>query len=163
MMREVQAGAGRAAQDSPCLEFGLAGHAAADTVRVIWPDGSERILTQVAADRALTLVQGDELAGAGDPPPAIAALRLEALPNPFNPRTVLRFILARPARAELALFDVAGRRVRTLLAGAPLPAGPHELVWDGADDAGRSVASGVYLGRLRAGGAAATTRLLLLR
>jgi len=78
---------------------------------------------------------------------------LPAAPNPCNPRTELSFTLARAGRVRLVLYDLAGRPVRELVVGE-LPAGPHAVTWSGEDDAGRPVASGVYLARLRAGGTA---------
>jgi len=78
-------------------------------------------------------------------PPALArGLRLlPNVPNPFNPRTTLRFALNRSERVRLEIVDPKGRRVRTLL-DASLPAGNHEIAWNGTDDGGRAVASGVY-------------------
>jgi hypothetical protein len=64
-----------------------------------------------------------------------------AAPNPFNPRTTVRFELPRSGRATLELFDVRGRLVTTLV-DADLAAGRHEVVWRGADAEGRAVASG---------------------
>jgi len=73
--------------------------------------------------------------------------RLAVHPNPFNPRTEIRFSLQRAGAVELAVYDVAGRLVRTLLDGA-LPAGDHEAVWRGLDTRGRAVSSGTYYARL---------------
>ena len=61
-------------------------------------------------------------------------------------------------RPRLAIFDLRGRRVRELLDGRPLPAGPHTVVWDGRDDGGREVASGIYISRLDVGLDAAGTQ-----
>ncbi|MBK8166756.1 MAG: S8 family serine peptidase [bacterium] len=107
------------------------------------------------------LIYGDYATGVGDDVPVRAAGRLDGYPNPFNPRTTLRFALAVPARAILEVHDPAGRLVRRLLA-ADLPAGAHDIAWDGKDDAGRAVASGQYLARLRAGDAEPVTRKLML-
>jgi hypothetical protein len=83
-------------------------------------------------------------------------------PNPFNPQVTLRFDLPRSTDlVVLEVFDEAGRRVRTLLTTS-LPAGSHSLTWNGTDDAGRKVASGTYLARLRAGSEQATHRLMLV-
>jgi subtilisin-like proprotein convertase family protein len=84
------------------------------------------------------------------PPPAATAL-LGNAPNPFNAGTRILFDLARDDRVRLDLFDVRGRLVRRLL-DAPLAAGRHEVAWDSRDDAGRPVASGTYLCRLRGDG-----------
>jgi choice-of-anchor B domain-containing protein len=99
-----------------------------------------------------------------DAPPAAAhATRLYAnVPNPFNATTTLRFEIASPGEATIQIFDVRGRRVRTLLAG-PQPGGFQQRVWDGTDDGGRTVASGTYLVRLRAGPVVATRRLQLVK
>ena len=92
-----------------------------------------------------------------------AATRLlPAWPNPFNPATRIPFELAAGGRIELKLFDVSGRPVRTLFEGRS-EAGTHSVPWDGRDDSGRPVASGVYFCRLRAGIYTATSRLVLLR
>ncbi|MHB8080224.1 MAG: S8 family serine peptidase [Candidatus Krumholzibacteriia bacterium] len=99
--------------------------------------------------------------GAGDLPAARTAL-LAVRPNPFNPRTEIRYTLARAGRASVRVHDARGAVVRTLLA-ADLPAGPGAVVWDGRDDAGAPVASGVYYCRLAADGVADTRRLTLVR
>ena len=83
-------------------------------------------------------------------------------PNPFNPKTTIRFTLPAAAAAELTVFDVEGRRVATLLAGR-LEAGAHSVDWDGRDAAGHDAAAGVYLYRLRVGEQLETRRMLLLK
>ena len=79
-----------------------------------------------------------------------ALLAVGCSPNPFNPSTTLRFDLPVGGRVRLAVYDVAGRLLRTLL-DVELPAGSHEAVWDGRDSAGRGMASGSYFARLLAG------------
>jgi hypothetical protein len=83
-------------------------------------------------------------------------------PNPFSSTTTLRFTLRRPGRVSLRVFDVAGRLVRTLVDDAR-PAGAAEARWDGRDDAGASVGSGIYLVRLRAGELDESRAVLRLR
>jgi subtilisin family serine protease len=90
---------------------------------------------------------------------------LSARPNPFRPRAgdlTLSFALAAPGRVELSIYDVAGRQLRRLAAGR-LEAGAHTLGWDGRDERGRPVATGVYLCRLEAGAASRALRFVLLR
>jgi hypothetical protein len=83
---------------------------------------------------------------AADPVPA--ALSLSAgFPNPFNPQTRFTFSVPVSGRVELAVYNLAGRKVALLVEGF-LPAGTHEAVWDGHDDSGVAVASGVYVVRL---------------
>jgi hypothetical protein len=83
-------------------------------------------------------------------------------PNPFNPQTRISFALPVAARVDLAVYDLLGRRVRTLVAGE-FPFGIHHADWDGRDDAGRGVASGTYLYRMQAGAFGATGKMLLVR
>jgi hypothetical protein len=79
------------------------------------------------------------------------AIRLEPpRPNPLSPETAIRFSLDTARSATLEVFDPQGRRVRSLLDG-PQAAGAHEADWDGADNNGRRLSSGVYYVRLRAG------------
>ncbi len=86
----------------------------------------------------------------------------QSFPNPFNAGTTIRFTLPTAGPVELAVFNLAGQKVTTLLLG-PRQAGQYSLQWDGKNDNGRSLASGVYLYKLQAGGQAETRKLLLLR
>jgi cytochrome c peroxidase len=91
------------------------------------------------------------------------AVRLQAgQPNPFRESTVLRFELATPSRARLAVYDLGGRAVRRLFDRESAPAGPYALTWDGRDDAGRSVPGGIYFYRLETDRGAASARVVRL-
>lgn len=97
--------------------------------------------------------------------PARAALEpvlLPCAPNPFNPRTTLRFELPSAGPVRLDVYDVAGRLVRSLV-DETRAAGSHEVDWDGRDEAGNEVGSGVYLARLEFAGSSRVTRMGLLR
>ena len=85
------------------------------------------------------------------------------VPNPFNPLTTIAFTVpANAGSVELTVYNVAGERVSTLASGDVSP-GPHAAVWDGRDDAGRRVASGVYFVRLAAGAASEERKIVLLK
>jgi|GEM_PF-2831458 len=84
-----------------------------------------------------------------------------AVPNPFNPRTMIRFE-SPGGSILLEIIDLAGRRVRTLSNGT-VTAGSHDVIWDGKDGAGRGVGSGIYLARLRGTGGARSQKVVLLR
>jgi hypothetical protein len=81
-------------------------------------------------------------------------------PNPFRPATTIQYALARPGAVRLAVYDVAGRAVRTLVDGTR-PAGFHAVVWDGRDDRGASVPSGIYFCRFQAAGVRSEVRKLI--
>jgi hypothetical protein len=82
-------------------------------------------------------------------------------PNPFSGSTVISFTLPSAAAVGLDLYDLAGRRVRTLVA-RPLGAGRHQVNWDRRDDSGHEVAHGIYMLRLRAGSDVASRKIALL-
>lgn len=94
--------------------------------------------------------------------PAAARLLQPAQPNPFNPRTALTLVMPAAGGADLCVFDARGALVRRLL-DDDLGAGEHRLEWDGCDEAGRALPSGVYIARLRAGGASESAKLTLVR
>ena len=82
-------------------------------------------------------------------------------PNPFNSSTTIRFLLPQQDAVELAIYNLTGQEVVTLASGQR-EAGTYTLRWDGRDDGGRELASGVYLCRLQAGEQVVTRKLLLL-
>ncbi len=94
--------------------------------------------------------------------PVRAALHLENLPNPFNPVTEIRYRIPEAGPVRLDLFSPSGRLVRTLVNGVR-NGGDHAIRWDGSDNAGLPVASGVYFSRLQAGGETITKRMALVR
>lgn len=96
------------------------------------------------------------------PGPANAVLHA-AVPNPFNPATVIAYELAEPATVSLTVFDLSGRLVTRLVSAESRGAGRHEAVWRGQDAAGRTMPSGVYLYRLTAGREVQTKRMSLVR
>ncbi len=97
----------------------------------------------------------------GTETPLAAALD-QNYPNPFNPVTTIAFTLAEPASTRLTIHDVAGRLVATIIDG-PMPAGRYEKIWNGRDDAGRAVSSGVYFIGLTSGNFRSSRKALLLR
>lgn len=83
-------------------------------------------------------------------------------PNPFNPITTIRFELAEQGRASLRVYSAQGRLVRTLV-NQRLAAGGYRVRWDGRDDAGHGVASGIYFYELNEGARSLTRRMSLLK
>jgi hypothetical protein len=97
------------------------------------------------------------------PAPVVARLALEQnVPNPFNPSTLIAFELAAPGRVHLDIYDAAGRRVRRLL-DEERPAGAGSARWDGLDELGRAVASGLYHYRLITDDGALSRSMVLAR
>ncbi len=139
-------------------------HRSTDTWSAI--SATAPLATQICRAGAATLadVAGLQPLYVADVPqaPASGAPALGIAPNPFNPRVTVAFRLEAPGNGTLAVFDAAGRRVRTLLSGS-LPAGAQSYTWDGNDDAGRAAASGVYACRLDLANGTATAPMTLVR
>jgi hypothetical protein len=84
------------------------------------------------------------------------------MPNPFNPSTQINFALPSAAKVNLTVFNVLGQQVKTLV-DEYMTAGYQTVTWDGRDNSGASVASGVYFYRIAAGDFAETKKMLLLK
>lgn len=95
------------------------------------------------------------------PVPADYSL-MQNYPNPFNPVTSVEFTTPRRGRVTLEIFNVLGQRIRTLL-DDDLPAGHHRVTFDGRDEDGRELASGIYLYRIQAGDYAQSRRMALIK
>jgi hypothetical protein len=95
-----------------------------------------------------------------DGTPSSYVLSVSAYPNPFNPQTTIRCTLPARARVILAVYDARGTRVKSLM-NEDRPAGTFTARWDGRNDAGRIVSSGVYFARLQSGGENRSYKLVL--
>ncbi|HEX2984586.1 MAG TPA: FlgD immunoglobulin-like domain containing protein, partial [Ignavibacteriales bacterium] len=83
-------------------------------------------------------------------------------PNPFNPTTNIKFSVAAAGKVSLVIYDVLGKRVKTLvddLRGA----GEHTIVWNGKDNTGASVASGIYFYQIKTQNYVKTMKMMLLK
>lgn len=84
-------------------------------------------------------------------------------PNPFNPETTISFDLKSATVVELSIYDMAGQHIRTLAGGQALSAGSYSYLWDGLDDSGAKVGSGVYLYHLKSGEFTSVKKMALLK
>jgi hypothetical protein len=124
----------------------------------IVPPSDGRILMR----DSVTVTPPDTGTVSDSPLPAAGHRLLQNEPNPFNPTTRIAFTLGRETPVRLEIVDVAGRRRRVLL-DARRPAGPHVVRWDGTDEQGHAMPSGVYLYRLTTPDWSATRKMVLLR
>lgn len=83
-------------------------------------------------------------------------------PNPFKPSTTVAFTLTESRPVKLSIHDIAGRLVGRIFEGESLPAGVHEVTWDGRDFGGRRLSPGVYFLKLKAGTTLETQKVVLL-
>ena len=119
-----------------------------------------------AAGKTLDLAVDFSAAWAAAKPLAVVPLAnslSQNYPNPFNPETTIRYDLSSDAIVSLAVYNIAGQVVRKLVDGESLAAGQYQAVWDGRNESGTSVASGMYFYLLRAGDYVAKRKMVLLR
>lgn len=102
----------------------------------------------------------------GNVDPGIESFQLfQNFPNPFNPATTIRFSVGAgqtPTHTTLQIYNILGQKVRTLV-DEPKHAGSHKVIWDGRDDSGKDVASGVYFYQIEAGDFTEAKKLVLLK
>lgn len=94
-------------------------------------------------------------------PPRVFSLS-QNTPNPFNPTTTIRYELPEPGQVVLKVYNLLGQEVRTLV-DTYQEAGFHTVIWDGRNEAGRSISSGVYFYRLTAGQFSGTKKMLMVK
>lgn len=127
--------------------------------------GKREVVTIEEGTRFMLLVGSEEFVGEHEEeiPELPAATTFHAnYPNPFNPSTVIRYDIARPCQVELRIYDTRGVIVKVLYSGRREP-GIYEAGWNGKNENGLSVTSGVYFCRLTAGTITISRKLVLLR
>lgn len=165
-VRLTQCGISYDSQNSAVETIGVGSAAIIDSIIIRWPgpDYTVDVLRSVAADQLLTIAEGQTIVtGLGDDPLPSSGFSLnQNYPNPFNPSTRIRFSLFASGVADLQVFDLRGRLVKTLLRGNLNP-GDHEISWDGRDDEGRPASGGIYFYRLKFSGRELTRKMLLIK
>jgi|GEM_PF-3369356 len=98
-----------------------------------------------------------------EPPVTPTTLGLnQNYPNPFNPATTIRYSIERPDQVKVLIYDSLGRLVRTLI-DQPTAPGEHQVIWNGDNDAGASVAAGAYYYQLLTGDRTEAKKMILLK
>ena len=129
-------------------------------------DGHESV--RLRTDVAITLLPEGKMAAPVLPDPVRLVLPpdtfylLQNVPNPFNPETSIAYELPEAVQVKLAIFNLVGQKVRGLVEEFKT-AGRYDVRWNGKDDFGRDVGSGVYFYNLEAGAYSTTRRMLLIR
>ena len=87
---------------------------------------------------------------------------LQNYPNPFNTSTTISLTLPASCFTQLIIYNITGQKIRELIAET-MTAGIHNVVWDGMDNSGNAVSSGVYISQLSAGKLVANSRMVLMK
>jgi len=164
MIREVSGGSGYTSQNSLPVEFGLGSYPQADSVIISWSSGIVDTFYSVMADKFYTAIEGSSLVGVREDrqttrPKAFSLS--QNYPNPFNPFTRISYSLPKDCEVRLNIYNVLGQRVRVLVSERKR-AGYYYAIWDGRDEGGRQVGSGIYFFRIEAGDFKSTKKMVLL-
>jgi len=139
---------------------GLAGN----QVRTLHAGSSGKIFFGTSTGLSVYIPQEQPAAVNNTEPSPLDIRFLVNHPNPFNPSTTISFTMPAPGRVNLAVYSVTGQKVRELISeGAYRSNGTYRMVWDGKDDHGNAVSSGIYITQLRAGGRIASMRMALVK
>jgi hypothetical protein len=103
----------------------------------------------------LSAVSNEEI-----PTPLVQSL--SNYPNPFNPETKISFSLSQASQVGITIFNTKGQKIKQLYSGN-LASGAHNLIWNGTDNIGNAVASGVYFYRLRTKQGTVSRKMLLVK
>ncbi|NKB69799.1 MAG: T9SS type A sorting domain-containing protein [Candidatus Latescibacteria bacterium] len=150
-------------QNNRVVHLGLGTTDRIDSLVLHWPSGQRDVHRALAADALVHLLEGGALTSveALDSAPQTFFLR-QNYPNPFNASTLIPFGIEHPGPVRLALYNALGQQIRRLIHG-PRPAGPQHIIWDGRNDQGHAVASGLYFYRLTTAAQVQVKSLALIR
>jgi len=84
-------------------------------------------------------------------------------PNPFNPVTTIEFSIGKTEKTNLMIYNLTGQKVRELIADDMIEPGIHSVQWNGKDDTGKTVSSGIYIVRLKAGNQSSARTMMMLK
>ena len=159
---------GDRAQNSPRVHFGLGDATIIDSLKIEWPSGIVDIYTNVDIDGFYEVREGVSLGPVVvdiDPPvfnaPQNFAL-FQNFPNPFNPSTTIEYHLPQRSQVQFTIYNILGEEIRTLL-NETQTAGVKSVLWDGKDNLGRAVSSGVYIYQITAGDFTRARKMIFLR
>ena len=83
-------------------------------------------------------------------------------PNPFNPSTTIKYFIKENSKVSLNIYNIKGQKVKQLI-NDQLASGEHSVVWNGTDDNGKSVSSGIYFYKFKAGSYSHTKKMILMK
>ena len=165
LTRSIRGGEGYHDFHSMPIEFGLYDAASIQTLEIKWPSGLIETYNDISANQYIYAIEGDSLITGitgGSPQAGSPGLQLDCSPNPCRNHLSLNYGGDAGMTAELAIFDLSGRLVRSLGSGV-LDGSAQNAMWNGVDDAGTHVPAGVYICRLSAPSGLVSRKVTLLR
>ena len=166
-IRSTHCGISYLSQNSGIETIGIGQSTIVDSIVVRWPSGGRDVLQNVAANEFIRITEGETLTGISAAANLPSRFELtQNYPNPFNPMTNIGFRISDFGFVVLDIFSISGQYVKTLLRENH-SAGDYSVSWDGIDNNGRPVTSGIYVYRLTVRGKTGThansRKMILLR
>jgi enediyne biosynthesis protein E4 len=151
-------------QDNPFIHFGIGTKISIDSVVIDWPLGYHQVLTDIAINQYHQLKEPDRTSVETKKSNSIPTMfRLEQnYPNPFNPETIIRYSIPKGGKPEISIYNIKGERVRRFI-GSHRSGGYYNIVWNGRDDAGQIVPSGIYIYRMEINGFNAAKKMFIVK
>jgi hypothetical protein len=152
-LRYMKGGSGYLRQDNPWVHFGIGFETVIDSIVIRWPLGHKQVFTDLEINQYHDIKEPDYLASveSGETQFSIASefTLLQNYPNPFNPTTQIMYNVPNASEVHLAIYDMNGREIAKLVDGQQ-QVGQNNISWDGRDNSGKLVSSGVYIYRIKA-------------
>ncbi len=166
-LREVSSQSGYNSQSSYELFFGLNDAAIIDSISIQWPSGIRETFTNIEPNKFYTAIEGDGFdvvtsVEVDDTQIPESFQLFQNYPNPFNPSTKIDYFLPTSTGVKLRIFNILGQEIRSLVNGFQ-QGGYNNVVWDGKDNTGNDVVSGIYLYKLEAGSKFEIRKMILLK
>ncbi len=160
-IRQVMAGSGFGSQNSLIQHFGMAGDSIVSSLTINWPSGQTDVYFDMSVNTSYLLVEGLVTVVDGEEGQTPAEFVLgNATPNPFNGATRIDVKVYRPTALKAEIVDILGRVIKTIYEGS-VESSTLALTWDGEDESGQAMSSGVYFCRVSDGIRTASSKLLL--
>ena len=165
-VRFTKCGNGWVRQDNPWVHFGIGFETAIDSVVIRWPLNYKQVITGLEINQYHNVKEPDYLSSveshklqAGTP----ASFQLEQnYPNPFNSNTKIKYRLRNSSDVKLVIYDLTGREIATLI-DQKQSTGYHSVTWEGCNQLGNSVATGIYIVRLIVGDFSQSRKLSFIK
>ncbi len=162
-IRQVIAGSGFGSQNSLIQHFGLGQDSIINRLTIYWPGSGYDIYDSISVNRIYHVVEGEALSIDNEPTHLPTEFGIvTAYPNPFNNHLLFEIYIGRTCALTVDIVDILGRKIITLLTGK---IEPKTLIipWDGRDQSGEPVGSGIYFCRVSDGTRQETTKITLLK
>jgi len=162
--REISGGSGYLSQNSMLVHFGLGAHNIIDSLIIRWPAGTIDKILNIKTNQKIHIIEGEGI---------VSNIKnsnifqktfslFQNYPNPFNQETEIRFYVSRPCKVKLKIYNTLGQLVKTMVNEEKLP-GNYSIIWNGKNEKGKDLPSGVYIYILRAKNYIETKKMVLLR